>query len=184
MSYSDSYKNTLRELHQSKAFGNKSGIPQEVIDCIEKYQVKSFLDFGCGKGYFLQALKEKYPDIEIFGFDPANENFQKLPDSVDMIYSSDVFEHIEPENLEETVLDLKSRCKKVMYHLIACHPAKRIMNDGRNAHLIIQPPDWWRRLLTANLHLNIVQEKTIQKHATPKKGPAVDVVKYIIIVEM
>jgi SAM-dependent methyltransferase len=184
MSYSESYEKTLRELHQSKAFGTKSGIPQEVIDCIEKYQVKSFLDFGCGKGYFLQSLKEKYPDIEMFGFDPANDDFQTLPDTVDMIYSSDVFEHIEPEKLKETVLDLQSRCSKVMYHLIACHPAKRVMNDGRNAHLIIQPPDWWRKLLTVDLHLNIVQEHITQKKATPKKGPAVDVVKYIIIVEM
>jgi trans-aconitate methyltransferase len=184
MSYSDSYKETLKELHKSKAFGNKAGIPQEVIDCIEKYQVKSFLDFGCGKGYFLQALKEKYPDIEMFGFDPANDNFQTLPDTVDMIYSSDVLEHIEPEKLEETILDLKLRCSKVMYHLIACHPAKRIMNDGRNAHLIVHLPDWWRRLLTLTLHLNIVQEKITQRQANPKKGPIINVVKYIIIVEI
>jgi hypothetical protein len=101
-----------------------------------------------------------------------------------MIYSSDVFEHIEPEKLDETILDLKARCSKVMYHLIACHPAKRIMDDGRNAHLIIQHPDWWRRLLTSNLHLNIVQENIIQKKANPKKGPAIDVVKYIIIAEI
>jgi len=171
MSYSDSYKETLKELHKSKAFGNKSSIPQEVIDCIEKYQVKSFLDFGCGKGYFLQALKEKYPDIEMFGFDPANDNFQTLPDTVDMIYSSDVLEHIEPEKLEETILDLKLRCSKVM-------------NDGRNAHLIVHLPDWWRRLLTLTLHLNIVQEKITQRQANPKKGPIINVVKYIIIVEI
>jgi trans-aconitate methyltransferase len=184
MSYSDEYKKTLKELHQSKAFGNKSGIPQEVIDCIEKYQVTSFLDFGCGKGYFLQALKEKYPNIEIFGFDPANENFQTLPDKVDMIYSSDVLEHIEPEKLEDTILDLKSRCSKVMYHLIACHPAKRTMSDGRNAHLIIHLPDWWRKLLTLKLFLNIIQEKITQRLYYPKKGPAINVVKYIIIVEI
>ena len=183
MSYSDTYKEMLKELHQSKAFGSKSTIPQEVVDCIEQYQVQSFLDFGCGKGYFLQSLKEQYPHIEIFGFDPANENFQLLPDKVDMIYSSDVLEHIEPEKLEETIIDLKSRCSKVMYHLIACHPAKKCLSDGRNAHLIIESPTWWRSKLQS-IDYQIVSEKITQYQATPKKGPTIDVVKYIVTVEI
>jgi SAM-dependent methyltransferase len=183
MSYSDSYKETLKDLHKSKAFGNKSSIPQEVIDCIEKYQVTSILDFGCGKGNFLTTLKEQYPDITVFGFDPGNDLFSTLPDKVDMIYSSDVLEHIEPEHLTETLVDLKKRCFKVMYHLIACHPAKRIMNDGRNAHLIIENPTWWQAKLQ-NVDYQIVSEKIIQYQAVPKKGPTIDVVKYIITVEI
>jgi len=182
MSYSDSYKETLKGLHESKAFGTKSSIPQEVIDCIEKYQVTSILDFGCGKGNFLNTLKERYPDITVFGFDPGNDLFSTLPDTVDMIYSSDVLEHIEPEHLIETLVDLKTRCSKVMYHLIACHPAKRIMNDGRNAHLIVENPKWWQAKLQG-VDYQIISEKITQYRATPKKGPPIDVVKYIIIVE-
>ena len=183
MSYSDSYKETLKELHKSKAFGNKSSVPQEVIECIEKYQVTSILDFGCGKGNFLTALKEQYPDIETFGFDPGNEIFSVLPDKVDMIYSSDVLEHIEPDHLIDTLVDLKTRCSKVMYHLIACHPAKRGMSDGRNAHLIIENPDWWRSKLQG-VDYQITSEKITQYQAAPKKGPTIDVVKYIITVEI
>ena len=183
MSYSDSYKETLKELHKSKAFGNKSGIPQEVIDCIEKYQVTSILDFGCGKGNFLTTLKEHYPDITVFGFDPGNELFSILPNKVDMIYSSDVLEHIEPDHLIDTLVDLKARCSKVMYHLIACHPAKRVMSDGRNAHLIIENPDWWR-LKLQSINYQIVSEKTTQYQAAPKKGPSIDVIKYIITVKI
>ena len=183
MSYSNTYKEMLKELHQSKAFGSKSAIPQEVVDCIEQYQVQSFLDFGCGKGYFLQSLKEQYPHIEIIGFDPANENFQLLPDKVDMIYSSDVLEHIEPEKLEETMVDLKSRCSKVMYHLIACHPAKKSLSDGRNAHLIIESPTWWKNKLES-LSWKILKERVDEFTTRLKKGPPIDVVKYIIIVEI
>jgi SAM-dependent methyltransferase len=183
MSYSNSYKKTLKELHESKAFGNKSSIPQEVIDCIEKYQITSILDFGCGKGNFFTTLKERYPDITVFGFDPGNDLFSTLPDKVDMIYSSDVLEHIEPEHLTETLVDLKKRCSKVMYHLIACHPAKRIMNDGRNAHLIIENPTWWQIKLKS-VDYQIISEKIIQYQAVPKKGPTIDVVKYIITVEI
>ena len=183
MSYSDNYKKSLIELHESKAFGNKSSIPQEVIDCIEKYQITSILDFGCGKGNFLTTLKERYPDITVFGFDPGNDLFSTLPDKVDMIYSSDVLEHIEPEHLTETLVDLKKRCSTVMYHLIACHPAKRIMHDGRNAHLIIESPTWWQAKLQS-VDYQIVSEKIIQYQAVPKKGPTIDVVKYIITVEV
>ena len=183
MSYSESYKKTLKELHQSKAFGTKSSIPREVVDCIEKYQVNSVLDFGCGKGNFLTTLKEHYPDITVFGFDPGNEMFSTLPDKVDMIYSSDVLEHIESEHLTETLVDLKTRCSKVMYHLIACHPAKRGTGDGRNAHLIIENPDWWR-LKFQSVDYQILSEKITQYQATPKKGPTIDVIKYIITVEI
>lgn len=183
MSYSNSYKEELKDLHRSKAFGTKSSIPQEVVNCIERYQVTSILDFGCGKGNFLTTLKENYPDIEIFGFDPGNDLFSTLPAKVDMIYSSDVLEHIEPDHLTETLIDLKTRCSKVMYHLIACHPAKRGMKDGRNAHLIIESPNWWRSKLQS-VDYRISSEKITQYQAVPKKGPTIDVIKYIVTVEI
>jgi hypothetical protein len=109
--------------------------------------------------------------------------FSTLPDKVDMIYSSDVLEHIESEHLTETLVDLKTRCSKVMYHLIACHPAKRGTSDGRNAHLIIENPDWWR-LKFQSVDYQILSEKITQYQATPKKGPTIDVIKYIITVEI
>ena len=33
--------------------------------------------------------------------------------------------------------------KKVAFLVIACRPANRHLDDGRNAHLIVEPPDWW-----------------------------------------
>ena len=70
-----------------------------------------------------------------------------------------------------------------MYHLIACHPAKRGMSDGRNAHLIIENPDWWRSKLQS-VDYQITSEKITQYQAAPKKGPTIDVIKYIITVEI
>ena len=70
-----------------------------------------------------------------------------------------------------------------MYHLIACHPAKKCLSDGRNAHLIIESPTWWRSKLQS-IDYQIVSEKITQYQATPKKGPTIDVVKYIVTVEI
>ncbi len=133
----DNYKNDLKKLHKSKAFGNRSKIPAEVTRCIEEYNIESILDFGCGKGNVVAALKETYPNLKVYGYDPGRDGYDALPDSIDMIISTDVLEHIEPELLEETLLDLAKRTDKVMYHLIACHPAKKSLSDGRMYYHII-----------------------------------------------
>ena len=179
----DNYKNDLKKLHKSKAFGNRSKIPAEVTRCIEEYNIRSILDFGCGKGNVVAALKETYPNLKVYGYDPGRDGYDALPDSVDMIISTDVLEHIEPELLEETLLDLAKRTDKVMYHLIACHPAKKSLSDGRNAHLIVETPDWWKNKLATVLDWKMYNENTQEYLAQPKKGPSIQVVKYTVTLE-
>lgn len=146
MTITADYQQMLKEMHNDNPnWGKTNNIPQPVIDCIEKYQIKSILDFGCGKGETLKQIKEKYPSIKTYGYDPAYDSF--MPDKVDMIISKDVLEHIEPEELDSTIEDLRNRCNIVQYHLIACHKATAVLPDGRNAHLIIKTPDWWQRKL-------------------------------------
>lgn len=183
MSYSESYARELKELHKGKTFGAKKHIPDDVKACIEKYQIKSILDFGCGKGFVLEELKKEYPSLQVYGYDPAKEEYSILPDSVDMIISTDVLEHIEPELLNQTLGELLLRCNKIMYHLIACHPAKKILSDGRNAHLIIEDSAWWKRTIEQNIPWNIIKEYEIENLATLKKGDPILQKKYVVILE-
>lgn len=182
MSITESYIEELKKLHEKKSFGKSSKIPGDVIECIEKYNIKSLLDFGCGKGLTLEAVRQQYPDIKCTGFDPGREGLDVMPDSVDLIYSSDVLEHIEPDQLDQTLTDLYNRSNKAMYHLIACHPAKKGLSDGRNAHLIIESPDWWRKKLTS-LGWKIVREEIREWTAIVKKGPPRPVIKYLVVIE-
>lgn len=182
MIISNEYAEQLKKLHENKSFGVGAKIPGEVVECIEKYSVTSLLDFGCGKGLTLEAVKNQYPNIVCHGYDPAREGYTSMPDSVDLIYSSDVLEHIEPHLLDQTLNELHKKANKVMYHLIACHPAKKALPDGRNAHLIIESPDWWRSKLQS-LGWKIVKEKIKEFTTQPKKGPPIHAVKYIIVVE-
>lgn len=183
MTYTKEYADSLKKLHEGKAFGNRANIPDEVIRCINEYNVQSILDFGCGKGNVVAALKEKFPNLEIYGYDPGREGFDTLPDKVDMIISTDVLEHVEPELLDETLRDLANRTNKVMYHLIACHPAKKSLQDGRNAHLIIEKPSWWQEKLKNVVGWGMLNEQTTEHWATVKKGPPIFVVKYIVTLE-
>lgn len=183
------YQEQLKSLHSSsKAFGNKAVIPEEVTLLIEKYQVESILDFGCGKGHMVLALKEKYPTIAVYGFDPGTESFDNLPEKVDMIFSFDVLEHIEPELLDQTLLDLAQRTNKVMYHLIACHPAKKNLSDGRNAHLIVETPEWWKQKLQTVLNWkmyndNVVVYESVKGRPSTQQGVQFDVVKFLVTME-
>ena len=184
MTITAEYTESLKKLHKSnKAFGNRSNIPVEVTRCIEKYNIQSILDFGCGKGNVVAALKETYPNLTVYGYDPGRDSFNTLPDNVDMIISTDVLEHIEPELLEETLLDLAKRTNKVMYHLIACHPAKKRLHDGRNAHLIVETPDWWKNKLAIVLNWKMYNEHTYEYLGQPKKGPPIKIVKYTVTLE-
>ena len=168
-------------------------------DTLKRYKVmlelinqsdKTFtlLDFGCGKGNMVLTLKEKYPNIKVYGFDPGMESFDALPESVDMIFSFDVLEHIEPELLDETIVDLARRTNKVMYHLIACHPAKKNLSDGRNAHLIVENPGWWKQKLQAlpNWKIyndNVVVYTSVKGRPATQQGVQFDVVKFLVTLE-
>lgn len=169
MTVTSAYQKQLQQLHETNSkWGVRVEIPEKVIWCIENFAINSVLDFGCGKGAVISALQEKYPHIETHGYDPAFNN--SLPDKVDMIMSTDVLEHIEPEELENTICDLRSRTNILQYHLIACHLAKKELPDGRNAHLIVETPDWWQ-LKLSEWNWKFVHEDVIAYMQHPKKQP-------------
>lgn len=140
---SKTLKQIYTDIHNNTPFGKRGKIPNHLKGFIKEKNPNSILDFGCGKGNLVSTLKEKYPDKQIYGYDPANPEFDKEVPCVDMVVSTDVLEHVEPEHIEDT-LEMLSLKGKFHYHLISCAPAKLILPDGRNAHLIQEGPDWWR----------------------------------------
>lgn len=139
----EKYKKVLTDIHAKTKFGKRRKLPAMLENYIAEKNPSSILDFGCGKGNLVDTLKEKYPNKKIFGFDPANPTYDIPLHSVDMIISTDVLEHIEPHCLADTLLEIKNNSKYI-FHLISCAPAKLILPDGRNAHLIQESPTWWK----------------------------------------
>lgn len=140
---SEEYSKLLAEKHQDHSFGTRDVVPPILDQVLKSNNVQTVVDFGCGKGNLVRRLKNDYSNLTVFGFDPANPEFASIPDKVDLIFSTDVLEHVEPQLLDKTLSDLCGRCR-VQYHLIACHYASNILPDGRNAHLIVRTPDWWQ----------------------------------------
>lgn len=142
----EEYRALNAKLHvENLAYGVGGGKYKDtVIKLVEANNLKSVLDYGCGKGYLAKALP-----FPIWEYDPAIEGKQESPKPADLVICTDVLEHIEPELLR-TVLDDIRRClKQVGYFTIHTGPALKFLPDGRNTHLIQRDKKWWSAKLSA-----------------------------------
>ena len=176
------YQRQLMQMHESsKMFSHGIKAYKIVKDFIEEYKPTSLLDFGCGKGGLIATIAELHPEIKVTGYDPGNPEFQKLPKRpVDVVISTDAIEHIEPAHLNETLKTIGSLMERCGCFRIACYPAKKNLPDGRNAHLIVRPPEWWREQLINHMGVKIIREEISVVDKTDKwphvKGHNYDVV--------
>lgn len=123
---------------------------------IESLGFTDILDYGCGKGKL--GLGKKY--------DPAIPEFSTDPDPADLLVSTDVLEHIEPDLLDNVLIHMKSKMKKQGFLTIGCSPASKKLPDGRNAHLIVRSPDWWIEKLKEHF---VILSYSIQKDPLKRK---------------
>lgn len=178
------YQKQLTTMHSQGRFVNGAKTAKVVSPVIERYRPTSILDFGCGAGALVDSLQQTYPDIHVEGYDPGNVDHCHLPNrAFDVVVSADVFEHIEPEHLAETLQLISAKMLVAGWFRIACYPAKKQLPDGRNAHLIVQKPEWWRQQLLANMNINIVGEE-ISVFDKSQKWPEVRGWNYDVLVEV
>jgi len=154
------YQAQLAEMHSQGKFSNGSKVIKTIKKFLNQYSLTSVLDFGCGHGALMASISQEYPNIRVEGYDPGNLEHNRMPKrSFDAVVSADVFEHIEPAHLASTLQLIGSKIQVAGWFRIACYPAKKHLPDGRNAHLIVESPAWWRRQLLANMNVVIVKEE-------------------------
>lgn len=140
------YRRLNEQLHSDNlAYGVGGGKHADVVLRLsEALKTTSILDYGCGKSMLAKQLP--WP---IWEFDPAVPGKQEPPRAADIVVCTDVLEHIEPDRLLFVLDDLRRCVRKVGYFVIHTGPASKSLADGRNAHLIQEGRDWWRRHLKA-----------------------------------
>jgi cyclopropane fatty-acyl-phospholipid synthase-like methyltransferase len=154
------YQDQLERLHRHGRFGNGRKAYRIVKEFMEEYNPTSVLDFGCGKGGLIAVISDLHPGTTVAGYDPGNPEFAKMPEQTfDVIVSTDALEHIEPAHLEETLQVIGSKIERYGFFRIACYPAKKKLFDGRNAHLIVELPEWWREKILKHMGVTIVAEE-------------------------
>lgn len=97
----------------------------------------TILDYGCGKGTLREACR--YPVLE---YDPGIPGKEQA-EPADLVVCCDVLEHVEDDYIESVIQHIASLTQKMAFIVVHCGPAMAVLPDGRNAHLIQQPGDWW-----------------------------------------
>jgi len=161
----EDYKNILIEKHKEANWGITGIKHIEQLDPLlrEMYSGCSILDYGCGKGVLLEHLQNAMVKSKVVGYDPAMEKYNKLPEQkFDLIISTDVFEHIEPEHLDAVLTHLQDlqAPEGRLFFVVFTREAANILPDGRNAHLIIKTAEWWLNKLREYFPAIVMTSKT------------------------
>lgn len=136
----EAYKEQNKALHARGDYGvSGHKWADEVRSLAGAFQARTILDYGCGRQTLGKAITERV----VLPYDPCIPGLDGRPDPADLVVCGDVLEHVEPELIDNVLDDLQTLAKKAVFLVIATRPAKKILPDGRNAHLIQQPPAWW-----------------------------------------
>ena len=144
-------------------------IPKAVSAADKIQPIRHILDHGCGKGGLVSVLNEDTSvSGKAYGYDPGIEEFALNPrNSYDLITSIDVLEHIGREYITSTIAEIKEINTGFFFFCIDLLPASKKTHDGRNAHFLIAPSDWWIQQI--KYHFKIVT--AIEVGQMPDKTP-------------
>lgn len=144
----DSLKEQYEALHREGSFLGVACIDhaKEIQRFIRRVGGVDMIDYGCGAGrqYLVHRMHYYWGVDVVVPYDFAVPEFSKKPlQPRDVVICCDVLEHLEQEQIPEVLDEIFSYAKKGVF-LTACdRPARKILPDGRNAHLCIKPKSWW-----------------------------------------
>ena len=128
-----------------------------VSGIIDKLEINSLLDYGCGSNLSLTKTLKPKRKFTYQAYDPCVKKYSDDPVPSDMVVSIDVLEHIEPEFLDDVLDHLEELTENVLFCSIHTGPAGKVLDDGRNAHLIQMPLEWWLPQLWERFSIQTVQ---------------------------
>jgi hypothetical protein len=141
------YRRQLHKLHTSEKWGGDGKKHADtVIAFADELAAQTILDYGCGRGTLNKRINDPeylYKPRRIMEYDPGVEGKTTLPKPADLVVCTDVLEHVEPDKVDAVLQHLFCLTGKGAYLTIATREARHVLPDGRNAHLTIQPAEWW-----------------------------------------
>lgn len=144
---SDNYKELNRKLHTvNKDYGISGQRYLEVVRPLSNHGRLGILDYGCGKATLSARLGPAY---KVTNYDPCIEGLDERPTPHDVVICTDVMEHVEPEHIDNVLKDIRSLTKQTAFFSICIIPARKVLEDGRNAHISLYPIDWWKDRIRA-----------------------------------
>jgi hypothetical protein len=141
---SDQYRAEQQELHKNPKYGVASLSFAPVVRALLRLgNCSSLSDYGAGKCNLKRALKLRDGDkVRYQPYDPAFPDYG-APQPAELVTCIDVLEHIEPKLLDAVIADIASISRKLAFMTVHTGPARKMLSDGRNAHLIQESTSWW-----------------------------------------
>lgn len=147
MLISEGYRELNAELHAREGRYGTSGAKwaDKVFNLAGQCEAKTALDYGCGRGTLGTAMRAKWGNLpfDFIEYDPAIPGKETKPERADLVVCGDVLEHIEPDCLYAVLDDIRGIARLAVFLVVATVPAAKHLADGRNAHLIVEPAEWW-----------------------------------------
>ena len=143
---------------------------ENIVEYLNIKKDHTILDFGCAKGYAVKALTDL--GYNCYGTDISEYALSQAPDSIrdklflfekewpdlpqplhfDFVTAKDVFEHINPKDLEKILSVLSLVCDVMFVVVPLGENGKYVVPEyeGDVTHVIREDINWWSDFFTAN----------------------------------
>lgn len=118
----------------------------EIGSIIKNSNIKTLLDYGCGKAKCWKEfnLKSQFNLDRLGLYDPGVSLYSTLTNEIyDLVICIDVLEHVPKQHVDTVLAQIMERASKVVFLTISTRPASKKLIDGSNAHATIEPKEWW-----------------------------------------
>jgi hypothetical protein len=140
----EEYRLQQQVLHRNPNYGVASmAFAPLVATVIMSCGIDSVSDYGAGKQGLLRGLSDQGVTPEsYFPYDPAFPEYGE-PTPASLVCCIDVLEHVEPSCIDAVLGELSRITTNLGFITIHRGAAGKVLEDGRNAHLIQAPVSWW-----------------------------------------
>lgn len=143
MLITEEYRKQQQDMHAKYDYGTASvAYAPLVTSVINNLGITKMLDYGAGRGRLGESIEPDHA-VTIDHYDPAIPDWAEEPEPCELVCCIDVLEHIEPDLIDNVLDDLKRVTQRYGFFSIHTGPAVKILQDGRNAHLIQEDFRWW-----------------------------------------
>lgn len=161
MLISEEYRALNRQLHEVNAgYGTSGHVYAKLVEGLARaWSCRTILDYGAGKG----TLKQSLPHLNIAEYDPAVPGKDAAPEPADLVVCNDVLEHIERDCIQHVLKDIWYHTRKIGFLVVDLFPAVKFLPDGRNAHILLETEDRWKRWIGSYFEIITCQPEDIRK---------------------
>jgi hypothetical protein len=141
------------------------GYVDTIANIVIGHDIQSMLDYGAGKGRLVPALSKTLQSnghtgsLAVELYDPGVPEWNMRPSPAELVTCIDVLEHVEPQYTLSVLHDLERVTDKICLITIGLKPARKVLSDGRNAHINLRPANEWIRLLLQHFRFGYAVDK-------------------------